>query len=72
MEKQKILDGLDIKIIDLLIRNCRISNRKIAKVTGVSESTIRRRIKRMFDERFIEKFSLILTEKGKKFYHDEK
>lgn len=41
------LDELDHRIIDLLARDARVSNRQIAEQLGVTEGTIRGRVKRM-------------------------
>jgi len=47
------VDELDLQIIDLLGEDARASNRKIGKKLGVSEGTVRPRIKRLEDERII-------------------
>ena len=44
------LDELDQKIVDALAIDARTSNRKIAAELGVTEGTVRGRIKRMEDE----------------------
>ena len=41
------LDELDHRIIDLLARDARVSNRQIAEQLGVTEGTIRGRVKRL-------------------------
>jgi DNA-binding Lrp family transcriptional regulator len=48
-----VVDELDHSIIALLQRDARSSNRRIAEELGVSEGTIRARIKRMEEERLI-------------------
>jgi DNA-binding Lrp family transcriptional regulator len=48
-----VVDELDRSIIGLLQRDARASNRRIADELGVSEGTIRARIKRMDEERMI-------------------
>ncbi|MCW3063603.1 MAG: transcriptional regulator, AsnC family [Solirubrobacterales bacterium] len=48
-----VVDELDHRIIELLQRDARSSNRRIADEAGVSEGTIRARIRRMEDERLI-------------------
>jgi Lrp/AsnC family transcriptional regulator, regulator for asnA, asnC and gidA len=48
-----LLDQLDHKIVELLARDARVSNRQIAARLGVTEGTIRGRIKRLEDENFI-------------------
>jgi Lrp/AsnC family transcriptional regulator for asnA, asnC and gidA len=47
------LDELDRRIVDQLGEDARTSNRKIANQLGVTEGTIRQRIKRMQDDRLI-------------------
>jgi Lrp/AsnC family transcriptional regulator for asnA, asnC and gidA len=47
------LDDLDHKIIELLSHDARVSNRQIAVRLGVTEGTIRSRIKRLEDENCI-------------------
>ncbi|WP_226016518.1 Lrp/AsnC family transcriptional regulator [Novosphingobium sp. FKTRR1] len=42
-----VLDTLDHQLIDLLSRDARVSNRKIAAELGVTEGTVRGRIKRL-------------------------
>jgi Lrp/AsnC family transcriptional regulator, regulator for asnA, asnC and gidA len=48
------LDELDHKIIDMLGRDARVSNRQIASDLGVTEGTIRARIKYLQSERLIQ------------------
>lgn len=48
------LDDLDHKIIDRLGRDARVSNRQIAADLGVTEGTIRARIKYLQSERLIQ------------------
>jgi DNA-binding Lrp family transcriptional regulator len=47
------LDDLDRQLIDILARDARVSNRKIAADLGVTEGTVRGRIKRLQQERLI-------------------
>ena len=51
---QNNLDDLDHKIIDMLGRDARVSNRQIAADLGVTEGTIRARIKYLQSERLIQ------------------
>lgn len=48
-----LLDDLDRQLIDLLSRDARVSNRRIAAELGVTEGTIRGRIKRLQQENLI-------------------
>lgn len=41
------VDELDLQLIDLLSRDARVSNRKVASELGVTEGTVRGRIKRL-------------------------
>lgn len=47
------LDDLDRQLIEILARDARVSNRKIAVDLGVTEGTVRGRIKRLQQERMI-------------------
>lgn len=47
------LDDLDMKLISLLSQDARVSNRKIATDLGVTEGTVRGRIKRLQQEGLI-------------------
>jgi Lrp/AsnC family transcriptional regulator, regulator for asnA, asnC and gidA len=47
------LDELDRQLIDLLALDARVSNRKIASELGVTEGTVRGRIKRLQQDRLI-------------------
>ena len=47
------MDKLDTKIIDILQEDGRASNAAIARLVGVSEGTVRRRLKRLVEEEYI-------------------
>jgi Lrp/AsnC family transcriptional regulator, regulator for asnA, asnC and gidA len=47
------LDDLDFRLIELLAHDARISNRKIASQLGVTEGTVRSRIKRLERDKLI-------------------
>jgi Lrp/AsnC family transcriptional regulator for asnA, asnC and gidA len=47
------LDAVDRQLIEILARDARVSNRKIATDLGVTEGTVRGRIKRLQQERLI-------------------
>jgi DNA-binding Lrp family transcriptional regulator len=47
------LDAVDRQLVDILARDARVSNRKIATDLGVTEGTVRGRIKRLQQERLI-------------------
>lgn len=48
-----VLDELDMQLIDILSQDARLSNRKIANELGVTEGTVRGRIKKLQQERLI-------------------
>jgi Lrp/AsnC family transcriptional regulator for asnA, asnC and gidA len=47
------MDDLDVNIINLLQLDGRASNAKIAREAGVSEGTIRRRLKKLIEEGYL-------------------
>ena len=53
------MDELDTKIIALLQRDGRASNAGIAREVGVSEGTVRRRLKRLIQEEYIRVVALL-------------
>lgn len=52
-DDKSLLDDVDRRIVEWLSRDARTSNRRIAAELGVTEGTVRARIKRMEDERLI-------------------
>lgn len=48
------MDELDTKIIEILQKDGRASNAGIARQVGVSEGTVRRRLKRLVQEEYIQ------------------
>ena len=50
----KKIDKMDAKIIKLLQKDGRMSNTKIAKHAGISETTVRYRMQRLIKEEYIE------------------
>lgn len=52
------MDELDRNIISILERNGRASNARIARDVGVSEGTVRRRLKRLINEQIINVIAL--------------
>ena len=56
------LDTKDFEILKILEANSRTSIREIAKLTGYRPSTVHQRIKRLKEERIIEKFTLKLDD----------
>lgn len=63
------MDELDIKIIGILQLDGRASNAKIARQLGVSEGTIRRRLKRLIEDEAIQ--VVALPEPSKLGYNTE-
>ena len=60
------LDTLDKQLIDMLARDARVSNRKIAAELGVTEGTVRGRIKRLQQEGLIAFTAITGFEMGKR------
>lgn len=54
------IDALDFKIIQVLNKNARIPYRTIAEEIGVSDATIRNRVKKLLEEGIIKKFNVLL------------
>jgi len=57
------LDDKDIKIIEELKKDSRISVRDIASITGIRPSTVHLRINKLKQENIIEKFTVKLNNK---------
>ena len=57
------MDELDTKIIAMLQEDGRASNAGIARDAGVSEGTVRRRLKRLIDEEYIRVVAMLDPEK---------
>jgi Lrp/AsnC family transcriptional regulator for asnA, asnC and gidA len=53
------MDELDMKIVEILQEDGRASNAGIARSVGVSEGTVRRRLKRLVQEDFIQVVALL-------------
>lgn len=53
------MDELDTRIIAMLREDGRASNASIARGVGVSEGTVRRRLKRLIDEQYISVVALL-------------
>jgi Lrp/AsnC family transcriptional regulator, regulator for asnA, asnC and gidA len=51
---EKTIDSIDAKIIGLLQKNGRMPNTEIAKLTGISETTVRYRLQRLINEGYIQ------------------
>ncbi|WP_420383519.1 Lrp/AsnC family transcriptional regulator [Novosphingobium sp.] len=60
------LDSLDQQLIDILSRDARVSNRKIAADLGVTEGTVRGRIKRLQQDGLIAFTAITGFEMGKR------
>ena len=63
------MDDLDIKIIGILQKDGRASNARIARGAGVSEGTIRRRLKKLLGDKTIQ--IVALPEPSKLGYNTE-
>lgn len=56
------MDDIDLKIIELLKKDGRMSYRNIADVVGKTEATVRRRVKKMLKNKVIKKFTIDVNE----------
>ena len=57
-EKMRKMDKLDMKILNMLLDNCRESDRQIGKIIGISGGAVKSRIQKMIENKVIEKFTL--------------
>ncbi|ASJ17577.1 transcriptional regulator [Thermococcus chitonophagus] len=55
-----VLDDVDKKIIEILQKDGKVPLREISKITGLAESTIHERIKRLRESGIIKKFTAIV------------
>jgi Lrp/AsnC family transcriptional regulator for asnA, asnC and gidA len=54
LSKKKMLDSIDCQMIELLQKDGRISHTDIAKVIGISETTVRIRLNRLIKEEYLQ------------------
>ena len=59
--KQPILDKIDLRIIQVLAKDCRVSYRNIGSVVGLSTKSVRARIVKMVSGGVIEKFFVYIN-----------
>lgn len=55
------MDEIDIKILSLLQDDGRLSNVELAKAVGLTQPGIHKRIKRLQDQGYIDKFTAVLN-----------
>ncbi|UCE37340.1 MAG: Lrp/AsnC family transcriptional regulator [Thermoplasmata archaeon] len=60
---QPPIDNTDMKLLQLLQKNARMTNIELAEKLNMSEATVRRRINNLFDRGFIRGFSALLDYK---------
>ncbi|MBI2647396.1 Lrp/AsnC family transcriptional regulator [Candidatus Woesearchaeota archaeon] len=60
MLKGDFVDNLDLNIINILLKNSRTPFMQIAKKLKVSESTVRKRVSNLENNRIIKKYSLVV------------
>jgi len=61
MVRRLYIDDIDNKIIKILLNNSRISNTKIARLLNISETSVRKRIKKIIKIGIIKKFTVELN-----------
>lgn len=54
------MNKLDVKIINLLLENSRLSYRKISRKLGVSVATVMNRVKKMENEKIIKSYTAVI------------
>ena len=59
-----MIDDKDRKIIEMLIENGRITFTEMAKVIGITEAAVRKRVKRLEEEGIIRKYTAIVNHKA--------
>lgn len=52
------MDKIDIQILSHLLNNCRLPDRQIGKILGISGGAVNSRIEKMIDKKIIEEFTL--------------
>jgi Lrp/AsnC family transcriptional regulator, regulator for asnA, asnC and gidA len=52
--RNKTIDALDCRMIELLQKDGRVANTEIAKKLGISEATVRTRLTRLIQEQYIQ------------------
>ena len=57
----RALDDVDLRIIDLLKQNSRMSFIEIGKRVGLSEGAVRRRVKLLVEKGVIKRFTIELS-----------
>lgn len=55
------VDEKDLRILEMMKQNCRLSEQKIAKKTGIPMTTVHNRVKRMREEGIIEGYAVRLN-----------
>ncbi len=55
------IDEIDITVLCMLRNDARISNKEIAEALGISEATVRRRIKNLIEKNIILGFSVLIN-----------
>ncbi|MHA1579073.1 MAG: Lrp/AsnC family transcriptional regulator [Candidatus Freyarchaeota archaeon] len=55
------MDETNKKILDMLIKDSRRPYREIAEELGITESTVRKRVKKLVEDKVIERFTLALN-----------
>lgn len=65
------IDDTDMKIIKMLMKNCRIPTLDISKKTGISANAVKQRIKRLIKERVLLAFRIKINDNyfGYQHYH---
>ncbi len=62
----KLLDDMDKRIVEILVKDARTPYTDIAKKLGVSEATVRKRVNKLIKEGIIKRFTVEIGESGMK------
>lgn len=61
MNDAPALDGFDLKLLDALQRDGRLTNAQLGEIVHLSASQVSRRVQRLIDSGYIERFQAVLN-----------
>jgi Lrp/AsnC family leucine-responsive transcriptional regulator len=61
MNDAHALDGFDLKLLDALQRDGRLTNAELGEIVHLSASQVSRRVQRLIDSGYIERFQAVLN-----------
>jgi len=54
------MDERDVKILNTLVKNARTSYVELAKILGITEAAVRKRVKRLEEKRIIQRYTIVV------------